>query len=578
MSLSKRKIQISIIVIVGVLLRLLCIPFFQGVDADATTRVLIAERLIDSPEFITHGIWLPLHHYLNVFAILMTGEHVYGPVVINILLASFIAIPIFQFTEREISLKGAWFAATLLVLSPVFFRNSFHALSGVPYAFLIAWSLNWLSLSLKLNNTKYAILSGLMITLAAGMRYEAWLVIALFTAIYFLKKKWTLMSVFWLVAMVFPAFWMIGNFIENGDLFSGLTGAYDWNIGMEGVNDSVTAVEKLKRFIYFPFSWFFLMSPLVLFPMLFMIWKKFRVKKLPLDKLIWLIPFLVVFIIFIKKSYDGTLLNQHRFTQSLVLFSIPFTALVADYLMKIKGGRVYLYACVALLLPLSYVWMKIPYEKAFGFSYSLRTGVKEIRLASTNSFTALPRLENQVVKQMTDEINANLNANAGCVLDFESWENTFYIAAHAKVPNERLFVLDGAKNGGVYASDLIRVLISTKQGVLLLNKASKFSETYEVSGNQLRFLFDKSFSLELKRINSFEGIDLFKYTYVQESYVEGEPAIFKPFASSSLEYAKLKIKQNNFWFADIKYKAKLNNTSIEAELEKAALEQINIAQ
>ncbi len=574
--LLKRRVQISLIVFIGVVLRLICIPFFQGVDADGTSRILIAERLIDSPEFFTHGVWLPLHHYLNAFAILLSGEHIISPVLVNILLASFTAIPIFYFSEREFSYKGAWLAALLFVLSPVFFRNSFHALSGVPYAFFIAWSLNWLSLSLKLKSVKYAVLSGLMITIASGIRYESWLVIALFTLVYCIKKSWSLMGFFWLVAMIFPSFWMIGNFIENGDLFSGLTGAYDWNIGMEGINDSVSLIKKLKRLLYFPFSWFFMMSPFICIPLFYIIITKFKARFWMNNKLIWLFLFIVIFMIFIYKSFVGTLLNQHRFTQSLILFSVPFTALLVDGFSKCKYSNFYLIGSAISILPLSYFWMIVPYEKALVFSESLKISVKEIRLTSLDTFNALPRLENQGLLSLEKDINSNLNISSGVVLDFESWENTFYLGAHSNVKNENLVILGGAKNEELDPSRIIDVLERTKQGVILLNKVSKFSEKYEVSGNQLRFLSDKSFNLKLELIKRFDGIELFKYKYTQSRFIKGEDPIFSSFSSGSIQFMKLKIKQNSFWYRDIKYIANINKTSIEKELENAAQYQVNI--
>ncbi len=264
----------NILVFLSLFIHLIFLFFSQSIDADATSRILIAERFIDSPEFITHGIWLPIHHYYNVLGILLTGEHLYGPILLNILLVSLTVIPVFKFTEREFSEKGAWFVACLYILSPIIFRNTYFALSGIPFLFFVAWGMNLASKSIKDNNWKLAVYGGIFMTIGAGFRYEGWLMIALLTLIYFSRNKYKLLIYFWFFAMIFPAFWMIGNFIENGDFFSGLTGAYDWNIGMEGVNDDITAVDKVKRIIFFPISWFLIFSPLLVIPSVILVIKK----------------------------------------------------------------------------------------------------------------------------------------------------------------------------------------------------------------------------------------------------------------------------------------------------------------
>lgn len=570
MQFSWGKNKVGVLVFFSLFIHLIFLFFSQSIDADATSRILIAERFIDSPEFITHGIWLPIHHYYNVFGILLTGEHLYGPILLNILLVSLTVIPVFKFTEREFSPNGAWFVACLYILSPIIFRNTYFALSGIPFLFFIAWAINLTSKGIKDNDKKRAIYAGLFMTIAAGFRYEGWLMIALLTLIFLLKKEYRLMIYFWCFAMIFPAFWMLGNYIENGDLFSGLTGAYDWNIGMEGVNDNVTVVDNVKRILFFPISWFFIFSPFLVIPIVFLVIKRIKSKKLSINKLIWGIPFLVFFLFFIYKSFNGTLLNQHRFTQSLILLSIPFTAVLYDSLIQKKWGKYYLAFVLFTLLPLSYVWMKIPIEKAFSFSYSLQTALKEVRLEGYHKIEAVPRLENSETILFENKIKEYSQPGGTLILDFENWDNTFYLGINAQTDNERLFILDGAKHGGVYMKELLEVLHKSNNGLILLNKASRFSEFYSVNGRDLVFKDDETFFLRLKKIESTEFISLFSFELIKgEETGKGLP-IFETFPIGSFEYKKAKIKQASFWYRDIKYKSKENDTSEEFELNKAA--------
>jgi len=569
MNVYLNKKNTSILVFFSLFIHFIFLFFSQSVDADATSRILIAERFLDAPEFITHGIWLPIHHYYNALGILLTGEHLYGPLVLNIILVSLTVIPIFKFVEREFGGSGAWFAACLYVLSPIIFRNTYFALSGIPFLFFVAWAMNLTSKSIQNNAIKQAIYAGLFMTIAAGFRYEAWLMIAVLTLIYFLRKQYKLMLYFWISAMIFPAFWMIGNFVENGDFFSGLTGAYNWNIGMEGVNDYVTTVDKLKRLIFFPISWLLIFSPFIVLPAFFVVFKKIKSKQFSMDKLIWILPFMVFFLFFIYKSFNGTLLNQHRFTQSLILLSIPFTAVLYDFFMTKKWGKYYVGFILFSMLPFSYLWMKIPIEKVFRFSYSMQTALKEIRLEGYHKIEAIPRLENQETVLFKEEIEKYSNKGEVLILDFENWENTFFLGINAPTENENLFILDGAKHGGVYMKELLEVIHRSDKGLILLNKASRFGDFYSINGNLLTFKNDTSFQLELEKIKSTEFITLFSYTLKTDVKLSNEKPIFKVFSKNSPELKRAIIKQDAFWYRDIKYKAQENGTNEEIEIEKA---------
>ena len=563
------KKSTTVLVFFSLFIHFIFLFFSQSVDADATSRILIAERFIDSPEFITHGIWLPIHHYYNVLGILLTGEHLYGPLVLNIVLVSLTVIPVFKFTEREFGGNGAWFAACLYVLSPIIFRNTYFALSGIPFLFFVAWAINLTSKSIQKNTINQAIYAGLFMTIASGFRYEGWLMIAILTLIYFLRKQYKLMFYFWGFAMIFPAFWMIGNFIENGDLFSGLTGAYDWNIGMEGVNDHITTVDKLKRMVFFPISWFLIFSPFLVLPSFFLLFKKLKLKQVSMSKLIWILPFLVFFFFFIYKSFNGTLLNQHRFTQSLILLSVPFTAVLYDFFISKKWGKYYVGFILISMLPFSYLWMKIPIEKGFSFSYSIQTALKEIRLEGYHKIEAIPRLENQEIVFFQEEIEKNSQKGEVLILDFENWDNTFFLGINAPTENENLFILDGAKHGGVYVKELLEVVQRSKKGLILLNKASRFSDFYTIRGHFLTFKNDTSFHLDLKSIKSTEFISLFSFELKMDAIVNNEKPIFEAFSKESFDFKRAKIMQDAFWYRDLKYKVQENNTSEEIEFENA---------
>ncbi len=214
--------------------------------------------------------------------------------------------------------------------------------------------------------------------------------------------------------------------------------------------------------------------------------------------------------------------------------------------------------------------MKIPIEKVFNFSYSMQTALKELRLEGFHKIEAVPRLEDLETILFKNKIKEHSKPGESLILDFENWDNTFYLGISAPTDNERLFILDGAKHGGGYIKELLDILHKSNSGLILLNKASRFSEFYSVSGKDLVFKDDVSFFLRLKEVKSTEFLSLFSFEVLKDQKILKAPSVFETFPIGSLEYKKAKIKQDSFWYRDIVYKSKENNTSEEFEINKAA--------
>lgn len=501
---------VFLIVIISVLLRIAFIPYIQITDADATSRVFIAESWLEQPVFFYEGIWPPLHYYFNAFAILIFGDRIYGPVFFHIIITCLTVIPLYHFTKREFSQKGAWFTAAFYLLCPIIFRNSFQALSELPHAFFIALALNSISKSIRFNDYKQAIYAGFFMTLAAGFRYEAWLLIAIFTFTYLLFKQYKLVVYFWIFSMIFPAFWMIGNYVAHNDFLFGLTGAYNWNIIAEGVNDDIVFGHRVERFIYFLFSWFFLYSPLIVFLLSRVLFQKIRSKQLSKTRFFWSIPFFVMLVVFIYKAIEGTLLMQHRFTITLLLLSAPFVSLIIETIKWNRLKKIGLGFILISFLPMSYLWMRIPYEQLFKFSDTLNYVIAHIREGSQETFKAIPRISNQNYVEFSDKINNELGNESGLILDFTSWDNTFYLALNSTVPNKQIFIIDGSKNGVTNVEELKKQIQNYPNGIILLKSNSRFSKKCIINGDTL--IIDSNIELKINCIDQKKEISIFKYS------------------------------------------------------------------
>lgn len=564
---SKEHKQLLGIILLGILLRLLVLPFTQVVDADAVSRIFIAEDWLKNPTFFSEGIWLPLHHYVNAFTIALSGEHLLGPKILQILLSCLIVIPLYFFTKREYSEKGAWFTALIFILSPVVFRNSFLALSGLPHALFIAAALNASSKSIRNTNTAAALRAGVYLTIAAGFRYEAWLLIPILFLIYILFKQSKLGLFFIFTASIFPLFWMMGNYLTHAHILYGLPGNYNKDIvALQNVDVSFT--EKFKRIIYFPFIWFFAYSPFLVVALSLVTFRKIKQKRYLSSRIIWTLPFWTFLIFFSFKAFEGTLLMQSRFIILLLLFSTPFASLIIEQIKKHKWSKVVLIIFLATLTPLSYVWMQIPFEKLFAFSYTLKTSVGEMRAASQNSFKAIPQIWKKEYLNYSEKINANITTSSGLVLDFIAFENTYYLAYNSELPREQIIITEEGEISQINKEALVQFFKTYPTGVIQLRCNSPLFQAFEYTPSELRLKSDTTtLHFTLKSLAKETGMGIFSYkASPPANHPVHEELLSCPELNSKAHY-KFLILNNDFWRNDVLRKAKENDITFEEQLD-----------
>jgi hypothetical protein len=568
--MKKEYTYLLLLCFFALILRLVIWPFTQIVDADVSSRIFIAQDLSSHFKLIYEGVWLPLHHYLNATMILITKQPVSGPILIHIFLSVATAIPIYFFSKREFNQRGAWIATGLYLTCPIIFRNSFHALSEIPYAFFIACALNSISLSIREKELKNVLFAGLFSTIAAGFRYEAWVLIAVFTLMYFIKKQWKLGLIFGVIAMIFPSYWMIGNQIAHGHLFYGVTGVYNSEI-VQQKNTVISSVEYLKRILFFPISWFFFMSPIVLFLLIRIFLMKRKVKHLTTNKLFWLLPFGILLLFFLYKALTGTLLLQHRFSISLIVLSIPFTALLGNYLEWTKSRKTTVILILLTQLPLAYLWMKIPFENIAGNGNNLHQALKEIRVNSLNETEPIPRLENQETLKIQKVISANIHKNQGLILDFTGWENTYFLALESKLQRKKIYIVDVESTTNAYITEINNFIIAHPKGVIQLNCFSAFSSIWKNTGEFLTLNVDSSIILYLHTIGKTATSTIFTYKKVSEIPVNYIPknAIQCP-KENSVAWFIHSIHSDRNWYNSIKASTLRSGELIEEAIKKNA--------
>ncbi len=491
------------LVLVGLLLRLILLPFTQVVDADAVTRIFMAQEWWENPIWISEGVWPPLHQYFYGVIVGITGDHQTTPILISMLLSSLSAIPMYHFIKREFHERAAFWISLALVLSPILFRNSYHTLSGTPFILLLLLCMNSLSKSWREDSLKAAFWAGVFMTLACGFRYEGWMLFAVFTGFGVLQKAWKTTAVFWIVGMLFPAFWMIGNYLAHQDFFYGLSGAYDWNIVKEGVNSYLPRDILLLRWFFFPASWLFLFSPILVVVLLIGMFRLIRTKQFNWQKWRWGGVFLFVLIVFVYKSHNGTLLTQHRFTGTLIVFSLPMLALLWQLESKLllwitKIG-------ILSLLPLSIFWGRPNYAKVFPDGTSTHHALGHFRDISYKGLAGVPRLHDQSVVSLKETLTKNLKENDGLVIDFINWESSYYLALESGVNKKQLFLVNGASNAQLDVYNLRLRVQRHNRGVLLFKKGSALHELFY---NERMVVF---YNMNLVKVFESDKVEIYKY-------------------------------------------------------------------
>jgi hypothetical protein len=182
-------------------------------------------------------------------------------------------------------------------------------------------------------------------------------------------------------------------------------------------------------------------------------------------------------------AFTGTLLLQHRFTGTLVILSLPFFALYFDDYSKKKTRNTIIYGI--LTIGLSFAWNT--------------TGVKP-----------LPRLHDQSGEKIAGIIQHETDAKSGLILDFWSWENTYYIALHAHLSLDHIVLIGGSKNEGLQKERIALILNEYAHGIIVVKKDSPLFKEIKVDKDRLHFNGLKPALLIVKLFHS-NDVMVFKY-------------------------------------------------------------------
>lgn len=558
-----------LICLIGLLARLAFLPFSHVVDPDVLSRIYISWEWLQKPHLISTAVWPPLHFYIMSFFLWILPFDVLTPKLLHIAFAVGTAIPMYYFIKNEFNEKGAFWATLFYQLSPIVFRNSFHALAETPFVFFVACTLYFISeLFKQKEQTKNAIWAGILLTIACGIRYEGWVFIGFFGIITWIRSGFKNAFIFGVFSMIFPLYWMIGNYMAEGDPLYSINAANYWNTVMEGVNEQVSDLDKRMRIIFFPFSVFLFLTPLLsiisVITLIYAIVKN-RVKW---KHLLWSIPFLGIMLMYIQKTHDGSLLMHHRYSAIPLLFLTPYLSYY--FSDKIKLGNIFKNIVATLIIviaiPLSFYLHFLPFEKLFFFVPKTEEAIAQILKSNYLQTEAVPHLYDNNAHQINTILKSELKQTDGLILDFCGWEVSFFLGLEADVPFNQILLMEGAKNGINTADEIFEFIQEYPDGIILIQNESRIDGLVQIEGNCLQSL-DKSHTIFVQQLFKGDGRYLLRYSSntACNAEVESEYEIEK-----NLDFYRMKIKNDKIWLKDVWQKAKRSNISLDEAITRDA--------
>jgi 4-amino-4-deoxy-L-arabinose transferase-like glycosyltransferase len=217
------------IISAAALLRVLSLLLSENAGGDALARAQLTARWLQNPGLELHfDVWLPLHFWMMGAVSALVGDVELGCRLLSLLLGV-ASVGAMWVLVRELDGAGA-----ALYSSIVFALYSLHiAYSGtssvdVPYLFFVLAGLALFFRGRRTGKTWLLLAGGLSLTLGAGMRYEAWVVIVASCAMLLYRMEFKRLLFFLPAAGAWPAFWMAYEWVTRGHPLYSPALNYSW--------------------------------------------------------------------------------------------------------------------------------------------------------------------------------------------------------------------------------------------------------------------------------------------------------------------------------------------------------------
>jgi hypothetical protein len=503
-----RRIAPSREVALGLLLALLLaagrvvfLPLATTDGGDSVSRVWQSISWLEDPHLITHGLWGPLHFYLVAFALWIWPDPVHGPVGLHVLIGVATPLLVYAFTRTAIAgPRAALLVAIAYALYPIAIRNSLSVRSEVPFVLLLLCAMIFVELARRDGGSwKHALVAGASLTLAAMLRYEAWMLIPFFALLLWRKPR--LMGAFIACALIHPVFWMVGNGIHYGDPLYSVNAASGWE--REGMGKAMIPLStRIVRALEYPVvilrGMTFPMGVIAVAGVTVVLIKRERCRA-------WLLPVAGLVLLLTWSIARGALVPKSNYTATIGTMLFPFAAViwrrlgVEDWPVR----RVLaLGAAIIGLMVFSARW-----------SWMNAVGLVELK-----SIHPVPTIQNQdTALTLPDIINRHMPSEPALISDFYGWGVTNYVAFLTRLERDRMRLVTGAPNRDVDLERMSTFLARYPEGILLALEGSRLSKAIGIGAGETATVGELTLFLErVHRVRWPPGdppphLDVFRY-------------------------------------------------------------------
>jgi hypothetical protein len=363
-------------------------------------------------------------------------------------------------------------------------------------------------------------------------------------------------------------YWMLGNYIAEGDPLYSINAANYWNTVMEGVNEQVTELDKNMRILFFPFSVFIFFTPVLSIIVITTTFYFAIKRKIKWKHLLWGIPFIGIMLLYIQKTSDGSLLMHHRYSAIPIMFLSPYLSYYfsENIRLNLLAKKVIATIIIITAIPLSFYWHFAPLEKIFFFSAKAENAAQQILNSNYLQTEAIPHLYDKNAHEINRILKSELQSNSGLIIDFCSWEVSFYLCLESELPHRQILLMEGAKNGVNTPEQIVSFIQDYPQGILLIQNESRLDALLSIAGNCL-MANNTSEKIHVKKIFQGDGRYLLKYAK-ENACNETLPNEYE--IEKNVDFYRMKIKSDKIWLKDVWRKAKKNKISLDQAITRDA--------
>ncbi len=399
------RYKIISIFLLSLSIRLLCLKLSDNCGGDGIERIFLALDWLKDPHVITweklFPQWLPLQTYLIALSLRIYNNPLVSPVLISVILGSLIIFPLSYLVKQHFSESVAILSALIYSFFPLAFGYSLLSMSEIPYNFFVFLSLCLIYLSSNGKKIRYLVPGTVSLSLAGMIRYEGWIFIPILSLLLLENAKSLL--IFWTITLSFPIVWMIGSFYSYGDPLYGVSVQNRWVTEDNNWHKVSSPLDFFFRLIFWPSAVIVSLTPLVGFLGFLGIF--FAIKKH--KHLFTALIFLFISIVLIVKSQIGALCLLPRYTITLGILLIPYSAYcLMLFLCTFRNSALRALGIVVILITIIL------------FSYMGN------KLAIAGTF-AIPKAPSKC-NEMIDLLNSQLKEEDSLIIDHIAWLEVYF--------------------------------------------------------------------------------------------------------------------------------------------------------